>query len=154
MLAIAGLAAMWKWFSRPVEEKESIRSRVSAPTEEGMISEKTTESQSSIESEVKGEENSTVSAEKEYKTPSGSDNVGFSAVIDAEGVIVDTSVRVLANNEISKKRQAAFAEALPLAIKGKKLSELSAIDTVGGSSLTTRAFNESLAELKLQTEEE
>ena len=83
-----------------------------------------------------------------YQNPAGADDVRFTLVVDAAGTIVDAKTDVLAIHDISMKRQTAFAEGFTAAVKGKKLSELTAIDRVGGSSLTTKAFNESLAELK------
>lgn len=83
-----------------------------------------------------------------YKNPGGSDEVGFELIVDNEGTITEANVDVLAKNPISIKRQEAFAAALPGAVVGKKLSELSNIDRVGGSSLTTASFNESLGQLK------
>ncbi len=85
-----------------------------------------------------------------YKNPAGEDEVGFTLSVDAMGVIVDAKTDVLAVHDISKKRQMAFAEGLPAAVKGKKLSELSSIDKVGGSSLTTKSFNDALSTLKSQ----
>lgn len=85
-----------------------------------------------------------------YKNPAGEDEVGFNLMVNGEGVIVDATVDILAIHAVSKTRQLAFSEGLAGAIKGKKLSELSAIDRVGGSSLTTGAFNSSLAQLKEQ----
>ncbi|MFA9262084.1 MAG: hypothetical protein ACEQSB_01855 [Undibacterium sp.] len=89
-----------------------------------------------------------VSVSTAYSNPSGKDEVKFSLFVDSTGMIVDAKVGVLATNDISKKRQMAFADGLPAVVKGKKLSELSTIDKVGGSSLTTKAFNDSLATLK------
>ncbi|MGB4833843.1 MAG: hypothetical protein WBP40_02335 [Candidatus Moraniibacteriota bacterium] len=91
-----------------------------------------------------------VSVKASYKNPSGEDQVGFTLSVDAAGVIVDAKAEVLATNDISKKRQLAFAEGLSAAVKGKKLTELTAIDRVGGSSLTTKAFNDSIDQLKSQ----
>lgn len=91
-----------------------------------------------------------VTAKTSYKNPSGEDAVGFTLSVDAMGTIVDAKTDILATNDISKKRQTAFAEGLPAAVKGKKLSELSSIDKVGGSSLTTKSFNDALAQLKSQ----
>ena len=91
-----------------------------------------------------------VSTKAVYKTPAGEDEVGFTLSVDASGVIVDAKADVLATHDISKKRQTAFAEELPAAVKGKKLSELASIDRVGGSSLTTKAFNDALTQLKSQ----
>ncbi len=91
-----------------------------------------------------------VSIKKFYSNPSGSDEVGFTVTVDGSGVITGAMVEVLATNGISQNRQKAFAEGLPEAVKGKKLAELTAIDRVGGSSLTTGAFNAALPELKAQ----
>jgi predicted NUDIX family NTP pyrophosphohydrolase len=85
-----------------------------------------------------------------YTDPSGEVKVGFTVVIDQNGTIVDATTEVLGTNDITKIRQNAFAEEFPTAVKGKKLSELTAIDRVGGSSLTTKAFNDSLTVLKAQ----
>lgn len=85
-----------------------------------------------------------------YKNPGGSDDVTFTLTVDQNGAIVDAVVEVLAVNPISKVRQEAFAKDFPAALKGKRLSELTSIDRVGGSSLTTGAFNAALPELKGQ----
>jgi NifU-like protein involved in Fe-S cluster formation len=89
-----------------------------------------------------------VSVKKSYENPAGGDDVMFTLVVDATGIITDAKTGILAIHDISKKRQLAFAEGLPAAVKGKKLSELTTIDRVGGSSLTTKAFNDALTELK------
>lgn len=91
-----------------------------------------------------------VSVHTQYEDPAGTDEVEFSVIVDTDDTIVDASVNVLASHDISQKRQEAFAEALPEAVKGKKLRELAPIETIGGSALTTEAFNESLDDLKSQ----
>lgn len=85
-----------------------------------------------------------------YQNPGGSDEVGFDVVVDKNGVITEAVANVLAVNATSKLRQGAFAKDFPAAMKGKKLSELTKIDRVGGSSLTTGAFNTILPSLKAQ----
>ncbi len=85
-----------------------------------------------------------------YENPGGKDEVGFTLTINTNGVIVGTATEVLAVHDIAKKRQETFASGLSAAIVGKKLSELTAIDRVGGSSLTTEAFNKALPQLKAQ----
>jgi hypothetical protein len=91
-----------------------------------------------------------VSAMAAYKSPAGEDKVGFTLTVDANGAITDAKTQVMSDNEISKKLQQAFGDGLPAVLKGKKLGELSKIDKVGGSSLTTAAFNQSLEQLKAQ----
>ena len=92
----------------------------------------------------------TLTYKTSYTNPSGSDEVGFSVMVDANGMVTGVKVDVLAVNGISKNRQTAFATDLPQVITGKKFSELAPIDRVGGSSLTTGAFNAALPELKAQ----
>lgn len=95
-------------------------------------------------------ETKTIRTVATYTSPAGEDKIAFVLGLDASGTIVSTSIESMTDHEISKKRQAAFGEGFSGAIVGKKLSELSNIDRVGGSSLTTKAFNESLAALKSQ----
>jgi hypothetical protein len=47
-------------------------------------------------------------------------------------------------------RQESFGSGAGAVLVGKKLSDLGAIDRVGGSSLTTNAFNTSIDKLKAQ----
>lgn len=91
-----------------------------------------------------------LSTKASYQSPAGEEEIGITVMVNSEGVIVDANAEVLATHAISKTRQLAFAEGFPEALKGKKLSELTSIDKVGGSSLTTGAFNVSLTELKGQ----
>lgn len=85
-----------------------------------------------------------------YKNPGGSDYVAFTLRVDEKGTITEAKTEILAVNPTSKMRQEAFAAALPQVLVGKDLSTLSKIDRVGGSSLTTGAFNASLDALKAQ----
>ena len=89
-----------------------------------------------------------ISVRTSYETPAGSNDIGFSVVVDAEDIIRDASVEVLATHEVSRMRQQSFAKELPEILRGKKLHELQALDLVGESSLTTKAFNESLDALR------
>lgn len=91
-----------------------------------------------------------VVVETTYETPAGEEPVVFTVVVDTQGVIVDAQTEVLAKAPISIVRQESFSEALPEQIMGKKLSELTSVDRVGGSSLTTGAFNAALADMKAQ----
>lgn len=85
-----------------------------------------------------------------YQNPAGADEVGFNVTVNAEGVVTDATVDILAEHAVSKTRQLAFSDGFAAALKGKKLSELTAIDKVGGSSLTTGAFNAALPQLQTQ----
>lgn len=92
----------------------------------------------------------TVSFATNYQSPAQLEQVSFSITVDEAGVITDAKSDVLAVHPISVTRQTAFAKDFPAALKGKKLSELSQVDRIGGSSLTTGAFNKALTELKAQ----
>ena len=146
VVILAGLVAAVKYFmpSKTVSEPMMVTmamdttNTTSSKSEERMM-----EAPMMMNKDVKK-----VSVSTSYSNPSGKDDVQFSLWIDSMGTIVDAKVEVLATNETSKKRQTAFAEGLPMAIKGKKLSLLTAIDKVGGSSLTTKAFNDSIDALK------
>lgn len=76
-----------------------------------------------------------------------SHEVRFTLGLDAEGVV--TSVSVIEHSTgIASDSQKEFAGKLEVIIKGKKLSELSAVDRIGTSSYTTNAFNSVIDELK------
>lgn len=73
-----------------------------------------------------------------YTNPSGRDQVEFSVTI-TDGVITAASAVPKAENDISLKRQEAFAAELSTKVVGMKSAEFD-VDAVGGSSLTTAAF--------------
>jgi hypothetical protein len=90
-----------------------------------------------------------LSTQVTYKEPAGESKVGFLLTV-SDGVITDAQAEVLATNPDSQRIQGDFQQAFPAAVKGKQLADLTAIDRVGGASLTTKAFNEALATLKAQ----
>lgn len=73
-----------------------------------------------------------------YSNPSGTDTVEFNVTV-TDGIITSASATPKADNEISLKRQTAFAAEVSSKVVGKKASDLN-IDAIGGSSLTTAAF--------------
>lgn len=91
-----------------------------------------------------------VKSEQTYTTPAGEEKVAFVVYVDANGVVTDAETTIGAKAPTSVMRQKSFAAELPTVLKGKKLSELTKIDRVGGSSLTTGAFNKALTDLKAQ----
>lgn len=92
----------------------------------------------------------TASVKRRYNNPGGSDEVGFVLSVDDKGIITSVKTEVLAVNKISQMRQEAFASAMPQVLIGKDINTLGNLDRVGGSSLTTNAFNTSIEELKAQ----
>lgn len=93
---------------------------------------------------------SVVSTTATYQSPAGPEEVGFSLVLNADGTIVEGTTTILAKSPISKMRQESFSKDFSAAVAGKKLTDLGAIDRVGGSSLTTGAFNQALQDLQAQ----
>lgn len=75
-----------------------------------------------------------------YKTPAGEDPVEFSVSVLDDGTVTAVTITPKATNDISNKRQTAFASEISSQVVGKKISELN-LSAVGGSSLTTSAFN-------------
>jgi hypothetical protein len=78
-----------------------------------------------------------------YTTPAGSDSIEFSMTVEG-GVIKSVTASPKAENDISKKRQASFAAAVQGEVVGKNIKDLD-LDAVGGSSLTTAAFEKFIA---------
>ena len=91
-----------------------------------------------------------ISASETYRDPSGEEKVTFMLTVDSTGTITEAASTVLAENPIAVRRQTAFQSGFAAAVVGKKLSSLSNIDVVSGSSLTTGAFNKALTSLKAQ----
>ena len=92
-----------------------------------------------------------VSAVAAYKVPDGEDKTRFILGIDSRGNIIKVKATdLIGDSEDLQGHLDRFSQNLELVIKGKKLSELQAVDRVGTSSLTTDAFNGVLKELKSQ----
>lgn len=75
--------------------------------------------------------------------------VKFAVTVNAEGMITGTSLVEMPQGEASDK-QKEFSGLLTAMIQGKKLSELTKIDKVGKSTITTDAFNSVLGDLQAQ----
>ena len=74
-------------------------------------------------------------------------DIKFTVVVDGTERVVEVRMVEMPEEKASEK-QKEFASGLTVMIKGKKLSELSKIDKVGKSTLTTDAFNAVLGDLK------
>lgn len=91
-----------------------------------------------------------VSVEISYQSPAQLENIAFKLALDSQGTIVQAQAIVLSEHPISKMRQTSFAKEFPKVLEGKKLADLTHVDRIGGSSLTTGAFNNALEDLKSQ----
>lgn len=91
-----------------------------------------------------------VSATATFDTPGDyAENLRFIVTVDDRGIITGVKTVDAATNEVPEKKM-EFNQGLSVVIKGKKLSELTAVDKIGKSSLTTTAFNSVIDQLKSQ----
>lgn len=90
-----------------------------------------------------------LSAVATFKVPGGEDTVKFVVSVDDQGLVSEVRAQDVATNQ-SNKYLDEFTQGLIVVIKGKKMSELTAVDRIGKSSLTTDAFNGSIDQLKAQ----
>ncbi|MFZ2187559.1 MAG: FMN-binding protein [Candidatus Moraniibacteriota bacterium] len=77
------------------------------------------------------------------------DTLRFALTLDKQGIITEVATLDAETNEVPEKKK-PFNEQVSVMIVGKKLSELSAIDNVAKSTLTTNAFNSVVDQLKAQ----
>ena len=91
-----------------------------------------------------------VSAVVKYMaTEDKEDALRFVLTVDKQGVITEVATLDAKTGEVPEKK-IAFNQQASVMIVGKKLSELTAIDNVAKSSLTTKAFNSVIDQLKAQ----
>ncbi len=152
VLVLAGAVVMWKYVLKPGESEKMMETtpqdqRETTSTAPVMAPQ---ESKDEMQSGMAEQTARTLRVETTYQSPAGTDPVAFSLSVDASGVITDAKTEITTSHPISKMRQEAFAAEFPMAVKGKKLSELSALDRVGKSTLTTNAFNQSIDALRAQ----
>mgnify|MGYP003474862801 CR=1 FL=1 len=103
------------------------------------------ESGDTMPSKVTGKE---VSAVVSYDTPGDyKDILRFVVTVNEAGMIERIETLDDETNQIPEKKK-EFNQQINTLLQGKKLSELSAIDKVGTSSMTTDAFNEALPKLQ------
>lgn len=76
----------------------------------------------------------------QYTSPAGPEEIGVNLSVE-NGVVKSVDVEVKATNSTSVNRQLSFKNSLQSAIVGKPLTGLQ-VDRVGGSSLTSRAFDQ------------
>ncbi len=93
--------------------------------------------------ETEAEANAIQTLTQTYTSPGGEETVAFTIHMD-DSQIEKVEVVGTSNNDISKARIQAFADAINTTISGKTLAEAKSIGVIGGSSLTTGAFKEAL----------
>lgn len=89
-----------------------------------------------------------LSAIVSYEVPGDKvDTLRFVVTVDKTGTIQSIQTLEAASGEVPEKKK-EFNDQINVILKGKKLSELLAIDKVGTSSMTTDAFNKALPQLQ------
>ena len=91
-----------------------------------------------------------ISSVATYEVPGGTDKVRFTIGLDTGGRVVSVKSTDALKGDTVSENLAKFSQGLLLVIGGKKLNELTAVDRIGKSSLTTTAFNSVLSDLKVQ----
>lgn len=91
-----------------------------------------------------------VSTIASFEVPDGTDKVRFTLGLDDDGRVVSVKTTDVLAGDTADEHMVEFSTNLLVMIQGKKLSEITNIDRVGTSSLTTKAFNSSLPALKAQ----
>lgn len=93
-------------------------------------------------------ESGTYEAVGNYISPGGAEEVGVTLVLE-DGVVVDSTVEVLAEREISVAMQEDFAANYKDFVIGKYIDEVE-LTKVSGSSLTPNGFNDAVEKIKEQ----
>lgn len=73
-----------------------------------------------------------------YMSPAGKDQIEFSITVES-GMIMAASAKPLATNDASKYNQGNFIKEVATKVVGKSIQDFK-VDTIGGASLTTAAF--------------
>ncbi len=92
----------------------------------------------------------TYTKEVVYDRPKGVSQDTFSITIDDSGKVVSAMAIVPEDGGKHAEGLERFNKDLEPVIVGKSLDEIGAFDTLGGYSLTTKAFNQAIDELRAQ----
>ncbi len=86
----------------------------------------------------------------DYNSPGGAEQIGVMIVLQ-NGMIVDSTVTLMATRPISVKKQEEFIAGYKQFVTGKSIDEVT-LTKVSGSSLTPIGFNDALAKVKLEAQ--
>jgi len=89
---------------------------------------------------------SVLTLEPTYISPGGEERIRIMLTL-TNGVVAEAEATSLAKHPTSQQMQAGFVEEFSGAVVGLTLEELASIDRIGGASLTTGAFRQSITEL-------
>lgn len=90
----------------------------------------------------------TYSATATYISPGGKDSLPVTLTL-VDGVITEASVENGGSNPASQQWQTAFASNFKALVVGKNIDDVN-LSKVAGASLTTKGFNDALAQIKAQ----
>lgn len=136
VIVVIGIALVYRYYPRVLEttKPEEPASEVTSPVQKG---------------ELLPDGSRRVTADISFDVPDGIDHVLFSVTTDPQGLITALKMEDADTHEVSTHMEEFSGEIMKV-IGGKKLADLTAIDKVGRSSLTTVAFNNALDKLKAQ----
>lgn len=77
-----------------------------------------------------------------YRVPHGSTSTKYTLATDSNGNILTATSSVISGDHESREWNDWFSEEFAHTVVGKKLSDLSSVDAIGGAPLTTEAFME------------
>lgn len=89
----------------------------------------------------------TYTVTQEYSVPSGEVESVTVTLTLADDVVTGLDTTYVANERESREYQSRFDSRIDAAVIGQSLEDIS-VSRVGGASLTTKAFNEALVEIK------
>jgi len=84
-----------------------------------------------------------------YQSPAGAETITVNLTVK-DDVVTGLNITANATNDVSVKLQKLFIDGANAQVVGKKLSEISDLGVVNGSSLTPKGFNAALAEVKAE----
>lgn len=86
----------------------------------------------------------TLTTQLSYESPAGAETNTVTMTVDENDVVTAFEISIDTKNETSVRYQSNFVAQIETEIVGKKISELSNLDAVGGASTTTNAFTQAI----------
>ncbi|HSX30125.1 MAG TPA: FMN-binding protein [Candidatus Saccharimonadales bacterium] len=152
VVLIGGVIALQKKDSK-ASAAGSASTKESAVSDQANTEDDTESGQPSNNTAVQGTssgtfKNGTFSANSSYNTPGGTEGIAVTITLNG-GTISDVSISLHANNRESVEYQDRFASHYKSFVVGKNIGDVQ-LSGVSGSSLTSRGFNDALAQIEQQ----
>jgi len=137
-IIIVGVAlGVYEVFTKPQEQSQAAVSVSKAPTQQTQTA--------AASSKYK---DGTYTAEGNYVTPDGPENIGVTITIHND-IVTDTSLNRHPMHRESEEFEGMFADSYTSLVVGKNIDAIK-LDKVSGSSLTPNGFNNALDQIKAQ----